>query len=488
MDSINRIRFSGIASGLDTENIVKNLMNIEQMKVDRQIQKKTLLEWKRDEYRNINNRLRTLREQNVFNLKLQGTFLAKKVASSDESALSATASFNTLEGSYTVTVNKLAKAASFTATPADLGENGLVPVETEASFTINGGEGREDVTITVGHSDTLASVVAKINANSSKSGVRAMYDENLNKLFLTSTSTGEKAAINITGGDEDLLSNLGLTTGNLGTGQNAEIIFNGETLTFASNQFSLFDIDMTLKKAGETVDITVNKDIDSVIEQIKSFVEQYNTIMEDIGTKLSEKRYRDYPPLTDAQKEEMEEKEIEKWEEKARSGLLRADSLLSSIASSLRMTLGGVVETGSKYKTLSSIGITTSSNWNDKGKLYLDEEELRKALTEDLDGVMKIFSNNSEDPKALGIARKLDDMLLGHMESVASTAGRNIIGADESYLGREIMRMDKGIKEMQDRFIQLEESYWRKFTAMEKALQRMQSQSDWLSNQLQGLG
>lgn len=315
-----------------------------------------------------------------------------------------------------------------------------------------------------------------------------MYDENLNKLFLTSTSTGEKAAINITGGDEDLLSNLGLTTGNLGTGQNAEIIFNGETLTFASNQFSLFDIDMTLKKAGETVDITVNKDIDSVIEQIKSFVEQYNTIMEDIGTKLSEKRYRDYPPLTDAQKEEMEEKEIEKWEEKARSGLLRADSLLSSIASSLRMTLGGVVETGSKYKTLSSIGITTSSNWNDKGKLYLDEEELRKALTEDLDGVMKIFSNNSEDPKALGIARKLDDMLLGHMESVASTAGRNIIGADESYLGREIMRMDKGIKEMQDRFIQLEESYWRKFTAMEKALQRMQSQSDWLSNQLQGLG
>jgi flagellar hook-associated protein 2 len=195
MDSINRIRFSGIASGLDTENIVKNLMNIEQMKVDRQIQKKTLLEWKRDEYRNINNRLRTLREQNVFNLKLQGTFLAKKVASSDESALSATASFNTLEGSYTVTVNKLAKAASFTATPADLGENGLVPVETEASFTINGGEGREDVTITVGHSDTLASVVAKINANSSKSGVRAMYDENLNKLFLTSTSTGEKGQL-----------------------------------------------------------------------------------------------------------------------------------------------------------------------------------------------------------------------------------------------------------------------------------------------------
>jgi len=483
MDSIDRIRFSGIASGLDTENIIKSLMKIEQMKVDRQFQQKTLLEWKRDEYRNINNKLRTFREQNVFNLKLQGTFLgAKKVSSTDESALSATASSNTLEGSYTVTINQLAKAASFTATPV---ENGLLSSgKTEASFTINGGEGTEDVTITVGEDDTVASVVAKINANSSKSGVQAMYDKNLNKLFLTSTSTGEKAAINITDGDEDLISNLGLTTGNLGTGQNAEIIFNGATLTFASNQISLYDINMTLKKAGETVDITVNKDVDSVVQQIKSFVEQYNAIMEDIGTKLSEKRYRDYPPLTDAQKEEMKEKEIEKWEEKARSGLFRADSLLSSIFNSLRMTVGGVVETGSKYKTLDSIGITTSSNWKDNGKLYIDEEDLSKALTEDMEGVMKLFNNDSEEPNAVGIARKLDEMLLGHMESIASTAGRNVAGADESYLGREIARMEKNLDDMEDRLIRIEEKYWEQFTAMEKALQQMQSQSNWLAVQL----
>ena len=480
MNSIDRIRFGGIASGMDTDSIVKNLMRIEQMKVDRQFQQKTLLEWKRDDYRSINNNLRTFREQNVFNLKLQGTFQAKQVNSSDETALTATAGPDTLEGSYAVKINQLARGATLTSTVDQ--EGGF----TEGSFKIKGGEGTQEVEIKVAATDTVANIAAQINAKSGDSGIRAMYDAKLNKLFLTTATTGEKAEINITAGDEAVLTSLGLslTNENPAKGQNATIEFNGEALSFDSNQFTLFDINMTLKKANTTADITVTKDIDSVVDQIKSFVEQYNTIMEDLGTKMGEKRYRDFSPLTDEQKDDMKEKDIEKWEEKARSGIFRADPMLSSTASNLRMTIGDVVETGSNYKTLSSIGITTSPDWKDHGKLYIDEKQLRKVLTEDLDGVMKIFNNDSEDPKAQGIARKLDDMLKSQMESIASTAGRNVIGADESYLGREITRMDKSLDEMQDRMIRIEEAYWAKFSAMEKALQQMQSQGDWLTSQL----
>jgi flagellar hook-associated protein 2 len=485
MNSIDRIRFGGIASGMDTENIIKNLMRIEQMKVDRQFQQKTILEWKRDDYRSINNSLRTFREQNVFNLRLQGAFLAKKVSSSDETILTATGGPNTLEGSYSISVLATAKAATAQSS-AEISE----PI-VSGSFTIQGKDDIESqATINVSENDTVQMIAAKINGESGKTGIRAMYDENVGRLFLMSTSTGADNYIKVVADENDILKNLNLynpaehTDGVLSAGTNAQIQLNGgQTMEFGSNQVNLVGITMTLKQEGN-VTLTVGKDIDSMVDQIKSFVEQYNTIIEDLGTKLGEKRYRDFPPLTDEQKEDMKEKDIEKWEEKARSGLFRADSMLSSIASSLRMTVGDAVETGSNYKTLSSIGITTSPDWKDHGKLYIDENKLRAALTDDLEGVAKIFNNASADPKAQGIARKLDDMLKSQMESIASTAGRNVIGADESYLGREISQMDKRLEEMQNRMIRIEENHWARFSAMEKALQQMQSQSDWLFAQL----
>lgn len=485
MNSIDRIRFGGIASGMDTENIIKNLMRIEQMKVDRQFQQKTLLEWKREDYRSINNNLRTFRDDHVFNFKLQSTFMSKTVSSSDEKVLTATAGANTLEGTYKINVLQTASAATAQSSAAISGPIG------SGSFTIQGNDDVESqATIAVTDSDTVQSIAAKINEQSGKTGIRAMYDENVGRLFLMSTSTGADNYIKVVDDADNILQNLNLynptehADGVLSTGTNAQIqLNNGEIMEFSSNQINLVGITMTLKQEGN-VTLTVGKDIDSVVDQIKSFVEQYNAIMENLGTKLGEKRYRDFPPLTDEQKDAMKEKEIEKWEEKARSGLFRADPLISSISSSLRMTVGDAVETGSKYKTLSSIGITTSPDWRDHGKLYIDEKQLRAALTEDLEGVMKIFNNDSADPKTQGIARKLDDMLKAQMESIASTAGRTVIGADESYLGREISRMDKRLEEMQNRMIRIEEGYWAQFTAMEKALQQMQSQGDWLYAQL----
>ncbi|CFX12566.1 Flagellin hook, IN motif [Syntrophomonas zehnderi OL-4] len=487
MNPIDRIRFGGIASGMDTEGIIKNLMRTEQMKVDRQFQQKTILEWKRDDYRSVNNSLRTFREQNVFNLKLQGAFLAKKVSSSNEAILTASAGPNTLEGSYSINVIQTAKAASAQSSAKITGEIG------SGSFTIQGKDGEEaQATINVNENDTVQIIAAKINEKSSQTGIKAIYDENSGRLFMMSKSTGQDNFIKIVSDDNGILKNLNLYSDDtlpaegklLATGANAQIKLNGgETLEFNSNQINLLGLTMTIKQEGNAT-LTVGKDIDSVVDQIKSFVEQYNKIMEDLGTKLGEKRYRDFAPLTDEQKADMKEKDIEKWEEKARSGIFRADSLLSSIASNLRMTVGSAVETGSKYKTFSSIGIMTSPDWKDHGKLYIDEKKLREALTDDLDGVAKIFNNESSDPKAAGIARKLDDMLKGQMESIASTAGRNVIGADESYLGKEISRMNKSYEEMQKRLIRIEENYWAKFTAMEKAYQQMQNQSAWLAGQL----
>ena len=94
---------------------------------------------------------------------------------------------------------------------------------------------------------------------------------------------------------------------------------------------------------------------------------------EKINGKLTEKRYRDYPPLTDEQKADMKESDIEKWEERARSGLLSGDTLLSGIYSNIRMTASSAIDGEGKYRTLSSIGITTLA-WYDQGRLQISEE------------------------------------------------------------------------------------------------------------------
>ncbi|MBO8159038.1 flagellar filament capping protein FliD [Thermosyntropha sp.] len=478
---VNNIRFGGIASGLDTEKIVKDLMRLEQIKVDRVVQEKQLLEWKRSDYREINTKLLALRNS-VFDLKLQSSFLAREVVSSDESVVQGVSvNAGATLGNYEIEVVQLAKGASYQSTPAD----GFSAVD--GSFTIAGSKGSAEITLGAG--ETVQNVVDKINDAADTTGVKAVYDEDLNRLFLMSADTGDAAAIKFTasdaGGKTNLENLLGGTFNEgsevtLSQGQNALIRINGgDDISFASNQVKVIGLTLNLKSKG-TATVSVNQDIDAAVDKIKAFVENYNAVMEKIDTKLTEKRYRDYPPLTDEQKKEMKENEIELWEEKARSGLLNSDPMLRSIYSQIRMTaMDAVSGIESNYKTLNSIGINTLS-WNDHGKLYVDEEKLREALSEDIEGVMALFTNEAEN----GIAQKLYDTVNNSINSIVAKAGRDDYKVDNSTLGKEILEQTEKIFEMQEKMAEIEERYWKQFTAMEKALARMQSQSDWLMAQL----
>lgn len=497
MYGINNIRFGGIASGLDTESIVKQLMRIEQTKLDRINQQKTLLEWKREDYRSINNQLRSFREGANWNLRLQSTFMAKTVTTTNDTIFNVTANNKAAPGNYTFEVKQLAKGVTV---EGKLDKENVKSIEgffeennlSEVTFKINGHE------IVISQGDSYQNVVDKINELSDKTGVKAIYEPGLDRFFLYTENTGSQAQIKVSDDSGFLSGVLGLSDsdGNdinnealLGIGSNAIMMFNDIELEFASNKFEFIGLNFDLKKAaeGEIVHVQVNNNIDKIVDDIKAFVEAYNKIIDDIGTKLNEKRYRDYPPLTEEQKAEMKEKDIEKWEEKARSGIFRADPLLSQISSTMRMTVTDAVGgLEGKYKTLSSIGIMTSPDWKDNGKLYIDEDKLRKALAEDLEGVAKIFNNEDTDPKNQGIAVKLDSQIRGFYEQIASTAGRPTSIVDESYLGKEIKGLDERIETLQNKMYLLEEKYWRQFTAMEKALAQMQAQSDWLYAQLSG--
>lgn len=477
MAGISNIRFGGIASGLDTESIVRQLMQVERMKVDRYAQKKQTLEWKRDDYRDINTKLLALRNS-AFDLRLQGSFLGKKTTSSDETLLQATANANAVEGRFEIVVKQLASGIT---QESNYGSDiGIVDDKLAAggSFKLNG------VEITLSAGDSVAVIAAKINEVADQTNVKATYDTDKNLFYLMSTNTGSEAAINITDSqfsDVSFLQNV-----SSGSGQNAIITFNGGMdIEFASNQFTFNNINFNLKKADPTatISLTVESDLDAIVDKIKAFVENYNSVMEKINGKLTEKRYRDYPPLTDEQKADMKESDIEKWEERARSGLLSGDTLLSGIYSNIRMTASSAIDGEGKYRTLSSIGITTLA-WYDQGKLHINEEKLRSALTEDMDGVIRLFTATKEADGSDGIATRLHSTLSNSMKSITEKAGSASSLVDQSFLGKEIDDVNDRIQQMEDHLLRVEQRYWAQFTAMESALQRMQSQSDWLTAQL----
>lgn len=173
----------------------------------------------------------------------------------------------------------------------------------------------------------------------------------------------------------------------------------------------------------------------------------------------------------------MEENEIELWEEKSKSGMLRGDSVISSALSKMRQNWYTPVETGGAFTQLADIGIKTSSNYLDRGKLEITEADLRKALQEDPSSVRQLFAGTEEKP---GIARRLEATMTEAVKSIESKAGKPTSLDNNFLLGRQIKDINEEMTDFEDRLTSIEDRYWRQFGAMESAIQKMNSQSAYI--------
>ncbi|GAW31871.1 flagellar filament capping protein FliD [Carboxydocella sp. JDF658] len=491
------LRIGGLATGLDTDQIIKDLMKAERIPVDKLKQQKQIIEWKKEDYRSLNSALAALRNE-VFNLKLEGTFRAKKATSADEKVVQAYASSAAVVGNYKVTVHSLAQGASKSSTAA-LGvaanpSQSLTAVN--LTFRLNG----KDITINAG--DNINQVVSKINA--AGAGVNASYDTTTDRLYLVTTAIGATAQIDfsgtVTGSDganfltNTLKLNVSLDAANNDTtkviGKNAIIDFNDATnLTFGSNQVTIAGITLNLKSESATpVNISVNADVDSVVAKIKSFVDKYNETIELFNKKFSEERYKDYLPLTDEQRQQLSETMQQKWEEKARSGLLKGDSLISSALGGMRSVLSSIIQgLPSSFNQLSQIGITTGL-YQENGKLYLNESKLREKLNTNPDDVMNIFRKDSTVIAEKGIAIRLYDEISNQINKFSAKAGSIYTYSlvDNSTLGKELKEINNRISAAEDRLKEKEDRYYRQFAALERAINMMNAQSSWLASQFGG--
>src|SRR5699024_3372130 len=264
--------------------------------------------------------------------------------------------------------------------------------------------------IEVEEGDTIGDILKKIN-DDKDNNVRAFIDEQSGKVIMEATRTGQYNE----DGPEIEFDNDPFFIEILGMkeevkAQDAEFTYNnGLTLTSKDNSYTLNGITYSFHDTG-TSTLTVDNDTEAAFDSIMAFVDKYNEVVDIMNSSQREEKHRDFPPLTEAQKKEMTEKEIELWEEKAKSGLLRGDSTITNGLFSMRNSWYSKVETGGEITSLTQIGIETSSAYLDGGKLIVDEDKLRAALREDPDGVQKLFSNN-EEKDSRGLVNRLEDSI-----------------------------------------------------------------------------
>lgn len=502
------MRISGFSSGLDIDNMVSQLMKAQRMPADKLTRKKTTLQWQREGYRDLNSKILDFRSNKLFNYRLSKTYSAKKVdVSGNTTAVTAKANGDAVTGTFKVEVGTLATASTnfssndirtntaFDATKTIASQTSNLSSFSSNSFAINGTTINFDPT-----TESLNDVIAKINQTTN---VNAFYDASSGKVSFSSKQTGltnnvtdvtSQSGKYITFSGDFLTSALQVSTASASAvaASNATVTINGLQTTQTSNAFTVSGIQITANQAGGTAAyLNVSTDTDKIVDSIKSFISDYNDTLKTLQDKVSEPKYRDFQPLTDDQKKEMKDKDIESWEKKAKSGLFKNDDIFTRAISNMRTDANTPVETGDlKYRTLTSIGIETGA-YNENGKLYLvDEQKLRDAIQANPNAVSSIFTASGADSAHTGIAERMYNNLKETLDDITKKAGFPSLddssSRDNSILGKQLFQVKTDIDNFTGRLKGIEDRYYRQFSAMEAAMNKFNSQSQYLAGALGG--
>lgn len=437
-----------------------------------------------------------------------------KNAASIKEALKGVAGYTfNFDGTYVTAADSNGNSVDFSMTSVEGGTLGLT--KASASNKINSGSTLSNLgfkpeadgtyklningtEISLDKNSTISSMMSAVNK--SAAGVTMTYSSLTNSFTLESKEFGGAGKVEV--GDTSLGRSLGLVddNGTVGAseGQNAifeingqEVYLNDNTYTLDGNTFT-FNDNMTI---GETYTVNIAKDSTTVKDALKKFVESYNKLIDDVYGYIGKSPAKDddgntYEPLTNAEKEEMSEDEITKWEEKAKQGVLYNDSTVSTIMSQMRSALytNVTLDDGSKFG-IYNLGIKTSSEWSEHGKLQIDENAFDKAFENNEDAIIKLFTDSDT-----GMMKKLNSVIDGAVKSSGAVNTRGTLvrkagKADssvttDSTIYKEMVKMQDRLKELQDRYDTKEEYWWKVFTNMETAMADLNSQTSYISSYL----
>lgn len=349
--------------------------------------------------------------------------------------------------------------------------------------------------------------------NHSEANVNLSYSTLNDTFTLTSKNTGESSVINIENYSGDFFgdsSYIHITDSVIQNGKDAVFYIDDTEKTNpikrSSNSFTVDGVTFSLKAVtSEEIDYTIVQNTNGIFDKIKNYISSFNELFDGIHDKLNDKVNKDYKPLTEAQKAEMTETQIELWEEKAKSGILRRDPLLMKLESDMKRAFWDQISGIST--DLYDIGLSTSSNYNNF-EIEINETKLKAAINDDLSEVLSLF-NKEEDIQysatlssseratryqEIGFAQRISDIINYNVSTLRDSSGQKGLlvekaGIDgdvsevENALSKQLATTEERIATALEKMKQKEQYYWSKFTAMEKAIQQMNSQSDWIYSQ-----
>ena len=366
------------------------------------------------------------------------------------------------------------------------------------NFTVNGTK-IDNITADT----TVDGLLTAIN-NNKDAGVTATYLGSANKFVLSSNEKGKGREISLGADPKDTTDAANIIFGgdkkesHDGTDGEMSILYNGvkTTITSSSNTFSIDGLDIKATNTFDTgsataeggVSFTASADTEKVTETVKKFIEAYNAMIDEVRTQATTKPDSNYKPLTDDQKNEMNETSIKNWEDKAKEGILYNSSALKDLDNATQGIFSSMMMNGVSYDDLEKIGISFSDDYTAGGKIVFDEEKFKTAMDSDPEKVSDLFTGTH------GIVNTIDSTLSTYATRYASKNGNSYgvlieeAGSEKLSLTLTNNSIYKELKDMQETITNLQsqlsteqDRYISQFTQMETLINQMNSQSSYLS-------
>lgn len=366
------------------------------------------------------------------------------------------------------------------------------------NFTVNGAK-IDNITADT----TVDGLLTAIN-NNKDAGVTATYLGSANKFVLSSNEKGKGREISLGADPKDTTDAANLIFGgdkkesHDGTDGEMSILYNGvqTTITSSSNTFSIDGLDITATNTFNTgsataeggVRFTASADTEKVTETVKKFIEAYNAMIDEVRTQATTRPDSNYKPLTDDQKNEMNETSIKNWEDKAKEGILYNSSALKDLDNATQGIFSSMMINGVSYDDLEKIGISFPDDYTAGGKIVFDEEKFKTAMDSDPEKVSDLFTGTH------GIVNTIDSTLSTYATRYASRNGNSYgvlieeAGSEKLSLTLTNNSIYKELKDMQETITNLQsqlsteqDRYISQFTQMETLINQMNSQSSYLS-------
>ena len=372
---------------------------------------------------------------------------------------------------------------------------------------------KEGTTVTLNITDGTSYNDLANQINKAGTNIRATFDSTNNKFSIYNKNSGADNIVGIdvgtdsaaaklfnamslkqsfgTSSSEKALNFSDTKTSAVYAGTNASVLIDGVEVTDASNKITkngvIYDITNVTQKTSATIGVT--QDVDKIVDNVKSFVESYNTLLSDLYKMYNEQPNSSYKPLTDAQKNEMTDEQIEKWEKKAKSGMLYHDSTIRNIIDNMRDAIGSPIDSFKdyKYKNAYSIGISTTGIY---GQLTLDEDKLRSALSDDPDAVYNVFATLDSAKKDAsevyrtndGIAQRLGDIMTNSVKRITNVAGTSADNSDDSTLSTLLRNLQSRMSSFRSMMDAFETKLYKKYDSMESSLAMLGAQLNYVTS------